>query len=140
MPDLHVVGHGTSLWAEIKQKDRILDTRARSQEEHGIDKPNWEHYRRLANESGVPVWLFIFEEPTGALLAGDISQLTSYPPIDEEKCKQYYGNVMTFVSREDLTQVRLLPEHIPPEYGHEVDIRAGTLLPVLLGFGGGADA
>lgn len=34
---------------------------------HGVDTPNWRHYRRIALTTGLPVWLLILEDISGEL-------------------------------------------------------------------------
>lgn len=136
MPDIHVAGHGVSLWAEVKQKEEIEHTRVRSQDEHGIDTPAWKDYRRLADDSGLPVWIFIFEEDTGDLLAGDVAALPTYPPIDETRCIEHYGNLMTYIPRQSLTQIRVLPSHTPDDPSISPTMNEGRLLPQVINSGG----
>lgn len=132
VPDFHALGHGDSFWIEVKQKAEVIETIVRSQKEHGIDSPNYSDYKQIADISGVPVWVFIFEEPTGKLLAGRVNRLSELDPIDATRCRQDYGNIMTYIPRHEFEQVRITDSQIPAELSLDIETQKGKLLPVII--------
>lgn len=118
MPDVYAMGSGGAIWAEVKQFTEPVPTRKRSQKEHGVRSRKLADYKRTAELSGHPVWLFIFEEDTGQLLAADVDDVTKLPPINREACIAHYGEVVSFFARDEFTKILLRrryaeKEHLP---------------------------
>jgi hypothetical protein len=100
-PDFSVSKAGDSVWIEVKGKTDSCPHNG--VERHGIDLPNWQHYTRVASHTGMPCWLFVYEQSTGTLLCADLADLSvadkrikdEYPPDDP------YGGPMVFFNRRD---------------------------------------
>lgn len=61
-PDFLTFKGGQALWIEAKHKTAFAWNRQRSLWVTGIDKRHYEHYLRVAEESGWPVWLLFLHE------------------------------------------------------------------------------
>lgn len=128
MPDLYAMRSGVAVWSEVKQFGKPVVTRKRDQEEHGIRSRKFEAYKRTARASGLPTYLFIFEEESGELLAADVSTLSSNPPINREACIAHYGELMSYFGRGEFTQVKLEKEHVPHSFGYSTELKTGAPL------------
>lgn len=115
-PDFSVSKAGDSVWIEVKGK---TDSHPHDGEErHGIDLPNWEHYNRVASHTGMPCWLFIYEQSTGTLLCADLADLPvadkwikdEYPPDDP------YGGPMVFFNRSEFFAKQIEQSEYPEEF------------------------
>lgn len=60
-PDLDLVGHGVRRFAEVKTKSAASYTRKTGEYEHGMCWRNYQHYLKIGEQSGTPVWLFIYQ-------------------------------------------------------------------------------
>lgn len=124
-PDLFAIGNGEAIYVEVKQFTSPVKTKARGQYEHGIRRPKFEDYKKVNRDSGIPVWIFIFEPERGKLLARHIALLSELDPISPEKCKRQYGEQMTFFPRTDLKKVAIHEPHVPRDFPFEVDHDVG---------------
>lgn len=124
-PDLFAIRNGEAIFVEVKQFSTPVKTRARNQYEHGIRRPKFDDYKTVADESGIPLWIFIFESGCGKLLASHIQQLSELDPIDEERCKQDYGELVTYFPRTELEKIGIASEYVPKEFPISVDLNAG---------------
>lgn len=100
-PDFSVSKAGESAWIEVKGK-RYSHPHD-GEKRHGVDLPNWRHYNRVSSTTGMPCWLFIYEQSTGTLLCADLDEL---PVADKRIRDQYpdddpYGGPMVFFNRTD---------------------------------------
>lgn len=122
-PDILAVGHANVVWAEVKRKDDGPNPcYARGgQLEHGIEKRLWDDYVAIEKHSGTPLFLFVFEKPSGILLAGRISELARLPPHDAEACRAHYGELMSFAPREDFSPVSISSNSIPNGFEYDVN-------------------
>ena len=75
IPDLDVANGGKRFWAEVKTKWEATLHRKSQTWEHGISLRHYRHYQRVEQETGAPVWLFVFEERSGEILAAKLSCL-----------------------------------------------------------------
>lgn len=85
-PDYSVMRGGERVWIEVKGKSNSIPYEKISR--HGIERENWEHYNRVADVSGDPCWLFIYEKSTGVVLCRDVDDL----PVADERIKESYGD------------------------------------------------
>lgn len=131
-PDIFAIRNGEAIFAEVKQFASAVKTRARNQYEHGIRRPKFEDYKTVADESGIPLWIFIFEEQRGKLLASHISKLSELDPIDERRCEQEYGQPVTYFPRTELNKIGVGPEHVPKDFPLAVDLNVGDDLNSVL--------
>lgn len=76
LPDLQAALRGKIGYCEVKWKTEATFTRITQREEHGVDKRNWDHYYMVQSETGIPVYLFIYERKTGAVLYSLIEHLS----------------------------------------------------------------
>ena len=61
-PDFLTFKGGKALWVEAKHKSAFTWHRISGRWVTGIDKRHYEHYLRVAEESGWPVWLLFLHE------------------------------------------------------------------------------
>lgn len=127
-PDLLAIGTGETVWVEIKEFGGPNKCKVRSQKEHGVRKPKMEDYRRVADLSGIPVWLFIVETNAGLVLVGNINDLPRLPPIDKERCIEVYDEVVEFFPRDQLEKVEIQPEHRPSGIDYSLTYGVGEPL------------
>jgi hypothetical protein len=114
-PDYSVMKRGKRVWIEVKGKTDWIPYEKVAR--HGIERENWEHYNRVADMSGDPCWLFIYEKSTGVVLCKDIADL----PVADERIKESYpkddpyGEDMVFFNKTDFRVKRIAraqyPEH-----------------------------
>lgn len=115
-PDFSVSKAGNSVWIEVKGK-RDSHPHA-GVERHGIDLPNWRHYNRVSSHTGMPCWLFVYEQSTGTLLCADLGDLPvadkrikdEYPPDDP------YGGPMVFFNRADFYAKPIAHSQYPEQF------------------------
>ena len=124
-PDIFAIRNGEAVFVEVKQFGSPVKTRARNQYEHGIRRPKFEDYKTVASDSGIPLWIFIFESERGKLLASHISKLSELDPIDAERCKQEYGELVTYFPRTQLEKVSIGTEQVPKAFPFAVDLNVG---------------
>lgn len=86
LPDLDISGKGWRGFAEVKGKSEPTFTRTTGQYEHGIPLNSYKMYQRIKEETGAPVFLFIYEFKSGAIL---------FSEIDDLETRIYYGNKMS---------------------------------------------
>jgi len=124
-PDIFAIRQGEAIFVEVKQFRSPVKTRVRSQYEHGIRKPKFEDYKTVANDSGIPLWIFIFESEHGRLLASHISELSELKPVHPKRCMQEYGELLTYFPRTELEKVSIASEHVPKAFPFAVEFNAG---------------
>jgi len=124
-PDIFAIRKGEAIFAEVKQFGSPVKTRARNQYEHGIRRPKFKDYKTVTEDSGIPLWIFIFEEQRGKLLASHISKLSELDPIDERRCKQVYGQLVTYFPRTQLNKISVGSDHVPKDFPIAVDLNVG---------------
>lgn len=131
-PDIFAIRNGEAIFAEVKQFGSAVKTRARNQYEHGIRRAKFEDYKTVADDSGIPLWIFIFEEQRGKLLASHISKLSELDPIDPRRCKQVYGQLVTYFPRTELNKIGVGSEHVPKDFPIAVDLNVGDDLNTVI--------
>lgn len=81
VPDLDVARDGKRKWVEVKSKAQANVWRKEepwgspNTREHGVDYGNYLDYLRVKRITGDEVWIAIYEEDTGQLLAAEIDTL-----------------------------------------------------------------
>jgi hypothetical protein len=85
LPDLGIARAGQMKWAEVKAKAGPTFTVTTHTYDHGIGYRKWQHYRRVQQETGCHVWLFIVEECTQLLLAESLDKLGDGRLYDDNK-------------------------------------------------------
>lgn len=75
VPDLDCAKDGNRRWVEVKTKTTTIFWRKTQKHQHGIDMPLLQHYRTVQAITGTPVWVAIYEEFSGCLLANTIDAL-----------------------------------------------------------------
>ena len=88
IPDLDISRAGNRLWAEVKTKREPTEHRVTKRVEHGIPLRHFQHYQRVQEITGCPVWLFVVEESSGDVLCGKLDELT-------KNGREYNGNKMS---------------------------------------------
>lgn len=89
LPDLDVAKKGYRGWCEVKYKKAYSFTRITQRPEHGIGLRKFKMYQRIQQETGTPVYLFVYEADSGAVLYNHIDIL-----LAEEFYRIYNGNKM----------------------------------------------
>jgi len=131
-PDICAIRGGQVVFVEVKQFGNSVSVDVRGQEEHGIRKPKFYDYVKVHQMSGVPLWVFIFEEERGLLLGSQINQLSRLEPIDRESCRDVYGELVTFFPRSDLDIIKLSNNHAPDDFPFKLNTTDGTDVNELL--------
>lgn len=90
LPDLAIAKKGRLKWAEVKAKYEPTYSRCTGTYDHGISRRLCNHYLRVQEETGAPVWVFIVEEKTQTLLFQSIDELRKAENIGHK----YFGDVM----------------------------------------------
>ena len=124
-PDIFAIRQGEAVFVEVKQFASAFKTNSRNQYEHGIRREKFDDYKTVDSESGIPVWIFIFEYERGKLVSNHISKLSQLEPIDERACIEEYGELVTFFPRTELEKVAITPGHVPKEFTFAVDFNVG---------------
>jgi hypothetical protein len=75
VPDLDVARAGSRRWVEVKTKRSAVEYRRTGEWRHGVNLRHLESYRKVQQETGTEVWIAIYEESTGDLLAQTLSGL-----------------------------------------------------------------
>lgn len=115
MPDFYVSHNGESAWIESKGKEGALWVTKNARYEHGIDKPNWRHYHKVKDATGIDVWIFVYEEDTGLLLRQEIDELDVVGTYEKDEYgpDSKYDGPMVFFDKLDFDVVKLRREHVP---------------------------
>jgi hypothetical protein len=138
-PDIFAFRSGEAIFAEVKQFSSPVKTRARNQYEHGIRRSKLNDYKTVNEDSGIPVFIFIFESGRGRLLASHLSELPELGPIDAERCRQEYGELLTYFPRDALNEVRLTDNYVPSQFPFDVQFRSGDDLNTLTASSGAVE-
>jgi len=110
LPDLQISSCGKTRWAEVKRKKKPGYLRIENKYTHGFCRRQWEHYKRIEKETGLQVWLFIWEEVNRVVCYAPISYLL-YPQYRNPKPFKYMTpsansdfceHGMAFFQRDDL--------------------------------------
>jgi len=112
------VGRGITRWCDIKWKTGPVVYNLKDVMRHGIDQPNWEHYREIVSKSGIPGDLAIVEvkrhrnatEIAPRLLWASIERLERTCEFSVSDNKMVYWNRADF---EDLGPIDIGPEPLP---------------------------
>ena len=75
LPDLLGAKEGKSSWFEVKFKDHADFTRKTQRLETGISKRLWEHYHKVQEQSGLPVWLIFAHRKENELRCASLASL-----------------------------------------------------------------
>lgn len=81
IPDLDLARSGQRRWAEVKTKKSATLHRKTARWEHGIGLRLFNDYRRVEEETGTEVWLFVFEENTKIVLCATLNHLDKHKRI-----------------------------------------------------------
>jgi hypothetical protein len=115
-PDIFTMGHGEALFVEVKQFNSPVYTRARGQGEHGIRQPKFDDYKAVSDTSGIPLWIFILESGPGRVIASKVSDLPELDPISPQRCREEYGELLTYFPRTQMQEVSLKDDHVPDSF------------------------
>lgn len=83
LPDLDIARTGERYWAEVKTKGAPTLHRMSGVMEHGLSLRLWREYWQVQNITGCTVFLFIYEECTGAVLARSLLKLDKVKRVYE---------------------------------------------------------
>jgi hypothetical protein len=115
-PDYLVMKGGNRVWIEVKAKTDSLAFG--TVERHGISTTKLESYQKVADVSGNPCWLFIYEKSTGVVLCEDIHKI----PVASQRVKERYGpddpygEGMVFFNRKDFNLVKISRDRYPTHF------------------------
>jgi Holliday junction resolvase-like predicted endonuclease len=124
-PDIFAMGHGEALFVEVKQFKSSVMTRVRGQREHGIRQPKFEDYKSVSDASGIPLWIFILESGAGRVLASKISDLSELDPISASRCREEYGELLTYFPRSEMQEVSVKHSHVPNSFSLSIKTGKG---------------
>jgi hypothetical protein len=79
IPDMDVCKSGNRVWAEVKTYFYAPFNRTLKAEVHGMQRRLYDQYVQVEQESGTPVYLFVLEVKTGALLGSFLQDLEAFP-------------------------------------------------------------
>ena len=68
LPDFYCAKSGRSWWVEAKAKSAPLHWRKTDTLYHGVDTKQLNHYIHVCEITGLPMWLVVYEKPSGELL------------------------------------------------------------------------
>ena len=110
---------------------------------HGIGKDLWQGYHNAEQSAGLPVWLFVHEDKSGALLRARRSELVVAQELAAADSNGAYDEDMVFFARDEFDvlttdagetgQQHLVVEEVDSAFGED-DEPGGQ--PSLVGFGG----
>jgi hypothetical protein len=115
-PDFSVAKNGECVWVEVKGKKEVAEYNGT--ERHGINLYNWQEYNRVANLTGNPCWLFVYEKSSGLLLCRDLEEL----PVANKRIKDNYagddpyGNDMVFFNKSDFNVKKIAKSTYPESF------------------------
>lgn len=115
-PDYLVMKGGQRVWIEVKGKSDSLPFEGISR--HGIERRNFEDYQKVADVSGNPCWLFIYEQSTGVVLCEDVCKL----PVASRRIKESYGaddpygEAMVFFNKTDFSLKKISRGDYPKRF------------------------
>jgi hypothetical protein len=119
--DIVGIGNGKAIRVECKYKATGAEyIKKNDQQEHFIDKDNWDDYQEVRSASGDPVWLFIYELDDYTLLYQEIDKIEvagywTEPDVNENNGDKY-GNEGRFLKRECFKRLRLSQQHAPENF------------------------
>lgn len=76
LPDIDTFRNGERRWVEVKTKTKPTYNRKRKRDEHGINLRHWNDYRIVQKETGVPVFIFVYEVKKGNILVSSVDKLS----------------------------------------------------------------
>jgi len=132
MPDIFAMCEGSAFWVEVKQFEQPVRTRKRNQLEHGVRSRKFEAYQRTRQASGLAVWLVVFEEESGELIAAEIDELSELPPVSREHCMREYGELVSYFARDDFSVISVSEDDVPAEFPHSVKLETGVSVQHLI--------
>lgn len=68
VPDLDASKDGNRIWVEVKTYSTSPENRRLNEKVHGIKRRHFEHYKKVCEETGCNLFLFVLEADTGNLL------------------------------------------------------------------------
>ena len=107
LPDILAVKDGKSRFVEVKTKrDGPSFYRKTQKEQHGVDWANWKAYCDTQRETGLDVWLFVYEPNSGTLLRAAIDDLEmDHRLLEDDPGYNAYGSEMIFWDRDNFESV-----------------------------------
>lgn len=142
LPDVLAVHDGTSRFVEVKTKTVPFEMRKTGEVFHGIGFKSWQAYRDAKRETGLDVWLFIYEIESGTLLRAEIDDLGQIDDMVLEGDAGYddYGEEMAFWHRDKFEGVTADIEAGDCRFGQQkLDSGAGDAPDGAFGGGGGGE-
>jgi hypothetical protein len=122
LPDLQVAKAGASRYVEVKTKSTATRYAKSGDWEHGIEQRLFQHYRSVAETSGLPVWLCFYElRPARLVLLADTAGLRPSHVWDGKPTAtgsrrspaRHYTEPMIYFRRDDFSW-HPSPSDLPP--------------------------
>lgn len=99
-PDISASKDGETCYLEVKTKPQGKHyQRNQNEHQHGIGEAKWDDYVAVKEDTGLDVWLTIFEPPTGMLLCAEVGALDgrdSRTLRDGDSGRENYSEDMIF--------------------------------------------
>lgn len=106
LPDLQISGKGFSRWVEVKTKTKAAYLRIEKEYKHGICKRQYEHYKAIEGETGIPIWLVIWELETQEILIAPLNYLIHPQILSPEKSRMSFcEHGMVFFRKNDFESI-----------------------------------
>lgn len=104
LPDILGWRDGEPRWFEVKAKDSAILHQKTGELRHGVDRPKYRDYQRIADRTGVKVQLVVYERDKQVLLAAGLSELEVVDKTTAQQASEdYNGHAVVFFRREDFT-------------------------------------
>jgi hypothetical protein len=121
MPDILAMCRGRTVWVEVKYKATGAEFIIKNnQNEHFIDRDNWDDYNEVKRRGDCQVWLVILEGDTNTLQRqriNEVSVVGYWNETDvEEKNGTVYGNPGVFVPQSDFEAVDIQAGFAPENF------------------------
>lgn len=134
LPDILASRGGDSRFIEVKTKSKPVPRRKENGTlQHGVDSPNWKAYCDTQRETGLPVWLFVYENDSGTLLRARLNDLEIHHIADNETTIEIHGNPMVYWNRDNFEAITVKRDADSAFGQDKLDTGAGTELGGLFG-------
>jgi hypothetical protein len=121
MPDILAMRNGRTVWLEVKYKSTGAEFIIKNdQNEHFIDRSNWDDYVEVKRRGNCELWLMILEGDTATLQRqniDDVSVVGQWTTKDVAENDGYvYGNPGVFIPQSDFLPMNLNAGFAPENF------------------------
>jgi Holliday junction resolvase len=101
LPDLLSFNSRQRIWAESKVKEKSQLYRKRNEYRHCIDEYNYKEYLAVQSLTGIPVWVFIYEEDTQKLIRAPLNWVPVVQRLSPEESDFKFDEPIVLFRRND---------------------------------------